>query len=384
MSRYFAFFALVALAAAYPASDDFPRPITTITESDFEDQSPWFRFPPFGNIFAPLTKLFSSFAEIGPKIEIDEDKFRVIVNVKDYKKKDLKVKVKGDYILVQGAHEAKHDDHDLFASQFFHTYSLPLNASASDVTATLSSDGYLDVTAPVNGVDDKNKVVDREVPIVESGKPLKEDKEDREPVVPVASADPVETVDKTENVDKIETFDTPVEPLAKVENADKVENLEPPVEPSAKADNVDTIEVPNAPVEPLAKVENINKVENRIAPEEPITNVENVDKVESPAVPEEPVAKVENVDKVETPDAPVVPVAKDENVDNVETPDVSVEPLPKVDNVDKVEQLPEVTTATASEGEEKTEAPTTQAPAREEVKEDIKVPQDNEVNEIQP
>ncbi|XP_047528476.1 heat shock protein 67B1-like [Vanessa atalanta] len=176
--RLFAFLALAAFAAAYPASDEpIPRPITTIMETDFEDASPWFRFPAFGNIFAPLTKLFSSFADIGPRIEADDDKFRVTVNVKDYKKEDLKVKVKNDFIFVQGAHEAKQDEHDLFASQFFHTYSLPENASASDVTAKLTSDGFLVVDAPLNGNDEKSKdkVVEREVPIVESDEPLQKD-----------------------------------------------------------------------------------------------------------------------------------------------------------------------------------------------------------------
>ncbi|XP_050345792.1 heat shock protein 67B1-like [Nymphalis io] len=180
--RLFAFLALAAFAAAYPASDEpIPKPITTIMETDFEDPSPWFRFPAFGNIFAPLTKLFSSFADIGPRIEADDGKFRVTVSVKDYKKEDLKVKVKNDFIFVQGAHEAKQDDHDLFASQFFHTYSLPEKASASDVTAKLTSDGFLVVDAPLNGNDEKSKdkVVEREVPIVESGAPLEKEKEDK-------------------------------------------------------------------------------------------------------------------------------------------------------------------------------------------------------------
>uniref|UniRef100_S4PT39 Heat Shock Protein 20.1 n=1 Tax=Pararge aegeria TaxID=116150 RepID=S4PT39_9NEOP len=256
MSRYFAFFALFALAVAYPASEDFPRPITTITESDFEDSSPWFRFPPFGNIFAPLTKLFSSFADIGPKILVEDDKFRVIVNVKDYKKEDLKVKVKGDFILVQGAHEAKHDDHDLFASQFFHTYTLPLNASASDVTASLSSDGYLDVTAPINGADENNKVVEREVPIVETGKPLKEEKV---PAVPVASED------KVENIDKVESPDTPVEPI-KVESVDKVETLDAPEEPLTKVENIDNVENAEvANIEPVDKTEELPQATTEVA-----------------------------------------------------------------------------------------------------------------------
>nr|XP_034831759.1 heat shock protein 67B1-like isoform X1 [Maniola hyperantus] len=345
MSRYIAFFAVLALAAAYPASEDVPRPITTITDSEFEDPSPWFRFPPFGNIFEPLTKLFSSFADIGPRIDITDDKFRVIVNVKEYKKEDLKVKTKGDFILVQGAHEAKHEDHDLFASQFFHTYTLPVNASASDVTATLTSDGYLDVVAPINGADENEKAGEREVPIVESGKPLKEEKE---PVVP-APVVPVANTDNVANFDKVETFDapvnTPVEPFAKVETVDKVEN----VEPTAAAEKVEKVE----PIAPLEKVEKV----------EPIVPVEKVEKVE-------PIAPVEKVENVE----PITPVEKVENVEPIAPAEV--------ENFDKVEPLPVTTEAAEVEPEK---LPTISSLDREEVPvQDIKVPQDNALNEIQP
>lgn len=198
-SRLLLFIAFAALTAAYPADNGpFPRPITTITESDFDDPSPWFSFPAFKNIFAPLTRLFSSFADIGPRIESDDEKFRVIVNVKDYNLSDLKVKVKGDFILVQGSHEAKQDDHDVFASQFVHTYSLPINASASDVTAKLTSDKYLIITAPLNGAAEEEKAVDREVPIVESKEVWKseekQDKDQKPEDVPVQASDviPVE------------------------------------------------------------------------------------------------------------------------------------------------------------------------------------------------
>lgn len=192
--RLIVFVALVAVAATYPANDDVPRSISTGLGSDIGEPSLWFGMPHFGNIFGPLTSLFSSFTEIGPKIVVDDDRFRIVVNVKDYKKDDLKVKVKNDFIFVQGSQEAKQDDHDLFASNFFHTYSLPVNASASDVTATLSSDGYLIVDAPLNGNSDKDESVDRVVPIVESGEPYKKN-----------------TEDKVENVDKPASTNAPIE-----------------------------------------------------------------------------------------------------------------------------------------------------------------------------
>ncbi|KAJ2948003.1 hypothetical protein O0L34_g9795 [Tuta absoluta] len=172
--RFLAVLALVAaVAVAAPPTDTkpagIPRPITIIAEDDIDD-APWFSFPIFGNLFAPLWRLLPSFSEIGPKIVADDDKFQVVVSVKDYKKDDLKVKVKGDFIFIQGSHEAKHDDKDVFASQFFHTYTLPANSSANDVTAEISSDGYLIVTAPFNGPGEHTKEIDREVPITESGK----------------------------------------------------------------------------------------------------------------------------------------------------------------------------------------------------------------------
>ncbi|XP_075977527.1 alpha-crystallin A chain-like [Anticarsia gemmatalis] len=187
-SRSLAALAVLATVAALPATDrPIPQPITTVYSEDFEN--PWLTFPLFGNLFAPLWKLFPSFADIGPRIIADDNKFEVIVNVKDYKKDDLKVKVKGDFIFIQGSHEAKQDDRDVFASQFFHTYTLPANASGADVTAKLTTDGNLIVEAPVSGPVNRAKEVDREVPIEETGKPLaKEEKPDKSGVTPAVPA----------------------------------------------------------------------------------------------------------------------------------------------------------------------------------------------------
>ncbi|CAG4958608.1 unnamed protein product [Parnassius apollo] len=169
--QFLAAFALLAAVTAIPVSDNpslFPQPITTIGD-EVDDFSSWFRGP-WDSLFSSVWKLIPSFADIGPKITADNEKFKVVVNAKNYKKNDLKVKLKDDFIFVQGSHEATHDDKDVFASQFFHTYSLPVNASAADVTAELYSDGFLVVTAPFNGAGDKEPV-DREVTITEVGAP---------------------------------------------------------------------------------------------------------------------------------------------------------------------------------------------------------------------
>lgn len=192
--RLLAVAAVLATVAAVPTDRPIPRPVTTITDADVED-APWFSFPLFGNLFAPLWRLFPSFADIGPRIIADDKKFQVIVNVKDYKKDDLKVKVKGDFIFVQGSHEAKQDERDVYASQFFHTYTLPVNSSASAVTAELSSDGFLIVSAPIDASVDKSKESDREVPVVETGVPYQKEEAPKEDA-PVTTAQPLETDDE--------------------------------------------------------------------------------------------------------------------------------------------------------------------------------------------
>ncbi|XP_041975600.1 alpha-crystallin A chain-like [Aricia agestis] len=171
--RTIAIFALLAVAAAGPVAD---RPADETLPPEFEDSFPWFF--PFGgisslkNFFNPFLKWFPSFGELGPRVQVTDDNFRVIINADGYRKEDLKVKVKGDYIIVQGSHEAKRDDHDLFASQFFNSYSLPANASAAAVTATLTSDNFLVVDAPISEQGAEPAEGERLVPIVESGKPL--------------------------------------------------------------------------------------------------------------------------------------------------------------------------------------------------------------------
>ncbi|KOB69737.1 Small heat shock protein [Operophtera brumata] len=176
-----AIFALIATAVALPASEKpIPKPITTITSDELLPvmPAPWFSVPYFGDItkiFAPLWKFFPSFEDLGPRINIEGNKFQVIVPVKDYSKDDLKVKVKQDLIFVQGLYEAKEADRDVFASQFFHTYTLPANSSGTDVTAELTSDGYLVVNAPTTDSVDRSKETDRDVPIVETGVPFKKE-----------------------------------------------------------------------------------------------------------------------------------------------------------------------------------------------------------------
>ncbi|CAF4861718.1 unnamed protein product [Pieris macdunnoughi] len=164
--RLFAIFALCATATAFPSSD---KPTHPAIPEEFEDSAPWFTFPkfPFMNFFSPIWDLFPNIADFGPKIEVDDKNFKIIVNVDSYKPEDLKVEVKNDFIIIQGTHEVKKDDHDLLARHFLYTYSLPVNSSAQDITAKLYTDSVLEVLVQLNGPSEE-KVEKLIVPITET------------------------------------------------------------------------------------------------------------------------------------------------------------------------------------------------------------------------
>lgn len=237
-TRCLAILALAVAASALPAQEKpLPQPITSITNDEIAPPvpGPWFNVPFFGDItkiFAPLWKLFPTFEELGPQIVANDNKFQVIVQVKDYKKSDLKVKVKGDFIFVQGSHDAKlQDDHDLFASQFFHTYTLPANSSASSVTAELTTDGYLVIDAPIGGPVDQSKVIDREIPIVSIGTPYKKVETPQEVTPEVLTPEVVKEEVVTPEVEA-------VEPALPEEDRKEPTTISPEREEVTEKDNV--------------------------------------------------------------------------------------------------------------------------------------------------
>ncbi|GBP20366.1 Protein lethal(2)essential for life [Eumeta japonica] len=168
--------AVLALSGAAPADDiagdgkkSAPRPIVGITDDDGD--SSWFNWPGFSQLFGPLWQLFPNFEDIGPKITGDDEKFQVVIRVKDFNKDDLKIKVNNGFLIVQGSHESSGQSFDILANQFVHTYLLSQNSSAADVTADLYSNGYLVVTAPLKGPADRANEKERVVPINVIDKP---------------------------------------------------------------------------------------------------------------------------------------------------------------------------------------------------------------------
>ncbi|KAL7303726.1 hypothetical protein TKK_0003859 [Trichogramma kaykai] len=81
-------------------------------------------------------------------IKNDKDKFHVALDVKQFKPEEINVKVIDNYIVVEGKHEEKHDDHGTISRHFVRKYMVPEQCDPEKASSTLDSEGLLTITAP--------------------------------------------------------------------------------------------------------------------------------------------------------------------------------------------------------------------------------------------
>ncbi|XP_076645690.1 protein lethal(2)essential for life [Halictus rubicundus] len=112
-------------------------------------------------------------------VKADKDKFQVVLDVQQFKPDEISVKVVDKFVVVEGKHEEKQDEHGWISRQFTRRYLIPEQCNIDEVTSSLSSDGVLSITAPR-----KDKPIDRPertISIEKTGKPaLKETQEKKE------------------------------------------------------------------------------------------------------------------------------------------------------------------------------------------------------------
>lgn len=134
--------------------------------------------------------------ESGSTLNIDNEKFEVILDVQQFTPNEITVKVTDKFVLVEGKHEERQDEHGFVSRQFSRRYMLPsewkgnnsislilfnyftLTPSLGDVnpdnvTSSLSSDGLLTITAPLKKL--PPPATERVVPISQTGPSSKED-----------------------------------------------------------------------------------------------------------------------------------------------------------------------------------------------------------------
>uniref|UniRef100_A0A1B6GR70 SHSP domain-containing protein n=1 Tax=Cuerna arida TaxID=1464854 RepID=A0A1B6GR70_9HEMI len=98
----------------------------------------------------------------------DKDNFKVSLDVQQFKPEELTVKVVDNYVVVEGKHEERSDEHGFVSRQFTRRYQLPENCDLQALQSSLSSDGVLQLTAPKKAIEDQGA---RAIPITQTNAP---------------------------------------------------------------------------------------------------------------------------------------------------------------------------------------------------------------------
>lgn len=128
----------------------------------------------------------------GSVLNCEKDKFQVILDVQQFIPNEITVKTTDKFIIVEGKHEEKQDEHGFVSRHFQRRYMLPRkfnlinfnnfvnkkcifllgDINPNDITSALSSDGVLTITAPKKSVPPPE--TERTVPIQQTGPSSKE------------------------------------------------------------------------------------------------------------------------------------------------------------------------------------------------------------------
>ncbi|KAM9298797.1 alpha-crystallin B chain [Gastrophryne carolinensis] len=100
------------------------------------------------------------------EMRLEKDKFSVNIDVKHFSPEELKVKVLGDFIEIQGKHEERQDEHGYVSRDFQRRYKIPVDVDPLSITSSLSPDGVLTVSGPRKLAD----VPERSIPITREEK----------------------------------------------------------------------------------------------------------------------------------------------------------------------------------------------------------------------
>uniref|UniRef100_A0A2S2PZF8 Protein lethal essential for life n=1 Tax=Sipha flava TaxID=143950 RepID=A0A2S2PZF8_9HEMI len=105
-------------------------------------------------------------------VQNDKNNFKVNLDVQQFKPEEVSVKVADGYIVVDGKHEERSDEHGYISRQFTRRYKMPDNVDTDSITSTLSSDGVLSIGAskkiPEKGAGE------RPIQVVQTNQPIKQ------------------------------------------------------------------------------------------------------------------------------------------------------------------------------------------------------------------
>ncbi|XP_054260834.1 alpha-crystallin A chain-like [Macrosteles quadrilineatus] len=101
-------------------------------------------------------------------IASDKDTFRINLDVQQFRPEELSVKIVDDFIVIEGKHEERSDEHGFVSRQFTRRYKLPADVNREALKSHLSSDGVLQLEAPKVQKDTAKGI---SIPITQTNKP---------------------------------------------------------------------------------------------------------------------------------------------------------------------------------------------------------------------
>jgi HSP20 family molecular chaperone IbpA len=84
------------------------------------------------------------------KVQYDDDNYKILVNVQDFKPEELMIKTVGNTVHFEAKHEEKTSDGHAFTSRnISQSFTLPRGVDPETVSSALSKDGVLTISAPL-------------------------------------------------------------------------------------------------------------------------------------------------------------------------------------------------------------------------------------------
>ncbi|XP_063834843.1 protein lethal(2)essential for life-like [Ostrinia nubilalis] len=124
----------------------------------------------------PWRNLAAMSRDVGSTIKSDKDKFQVNIDVQHFDPEEISVKTSDGFIVIEGNHEERKDEHGYISRSFKRRYALPEGCNPETVESRLSSDGVLTVVAP-KSCKEKDE---RAVPITHTGPVRRKPQEDEQ------------------------------------------------------------------------------------------------------------------------------------------------------------------------------------------------------------
>lgn len=139
--------------------------LTLVVEPSHHHQQPALNR---GDYYRPWRNAIASLRDVGSSIKSDKEKFQVNLDVQHFAPEEISVKTADGYVIVEGKHEEKQDQHGFVSRQFTRRYLLPEGCEIENVQSRLSSDGVLSVEAPrkrAGGAEERMVRVERTGPV---------------------------------------------------------------------------------------------------------------------------------------------------------------------------------------------------------------------------